>query len=103
MMGPLPAYRDDEHLGQMLEALRGSNIEVLRDGASRGWAFRFRGGFGLVTGSCWRTVSPLPVMYFGFGHPFNPFLWPSDSILLRVIEQVFLANRSSRIDPETIA
>ena len=103
MMGPLLAYRDDEHLDRMLEVIRGSNIEVLRDGASRSSAFRFRRGRGLVRGSCWRTASPVPVMYFGFGHPFNPFLWPSDGLLLREIEQVFLANGSSRVNPEALA
>jgi hypothetical protein len=102
-MGPLLAYRDDEHLDRMLEATSGSNIEVLRDKVSRSSAFWFRRGRGLVHGSCLRTVSSVPVMYFSFGHPFNPFLWPSDGRLLREIERTFLANGSSSVDAKTLA
>lgn len=98
MMGLVLTYRDDRHLDHLLEAIRRSSIEILRDGS----AFWFRRGRGLVRGSCWRIDAHVPAMYFGFGHPFNPFLWPSDGCLLREIEQTFLANGSSKVDPERL-
>lgn len=103
MMGPILTYRDEAHLERLFQALRSRKIRILRDEGSRGPAFWFRRRFGLVRGSCWPDASPGPEMYFGFGHPLNPLLWPSDHRLLGEIRETFLANGSVRIDPEAEA
>ena len=102
MMGPLLEYRDGEHLDRLLLAARAVTIDVYPDGAARRPAFWFRRGRGLVHGSCWDTKVPAPMIYFSFGHTFNPFLWTCDGRLLSEIEQVFIMHGSRRIAPEEL-
>ncbi len=101
MMGPLLAYRDDAQLDVLLDALRAIGIEVVPHDASGRPAFRFRRGWGLVRGSCWSAERSRPMLYLGFGHPFNPLLWRPDRRLLGEIEREFVANGSSRPDLAT--
>jgi hypothetical protein len=102
MMGPLLTYQDDAHLDRLLAASFALGLQILPDGTQQTRAFWFRRRFGLVHGTCWPAYESQPMMYFGFGHPFNPLLWQSDGHLLQEIEQVFLTNGSSRVDPASL-
>lgn len=99
MEGPYLSYRDPEHLELLLAELRAAGVRVLLEDRGLG----FRRGWGRIHGWLWHpSSSPRPVVYLGFGHPFNPLLWPADARLVREIQRVFLANGSHRIDPISI-
>ena len=97
-MGPLHRFRDREHLNRMISAIRGSGISVTDDrSANTIGTYIFRKGLGKVVGAIgaeeWESM-----MYFGFGHPFNPIFWYSDGKLLKQIESIFLSQGSERIE-----
>jgi len=92
-MGPLYSC-DDADIERLLAAVRAAGVRVTPDNSSAD-AYWFRRGFGLVHGSRWNGAKP--VLYFGFGHPFNPFLWAADAKLLHAIEVVLEANGSRRL------
>lgn len=83
MMGPLYSIRDEPHLERMLTGIREAGISVIPDERCER-AFWFRRGYGLVWGGVWENLSGL---YLGFGHPFNPLLWPADGSLLHDVER----------------
>ena len=102
MMGPLLSYRDDEDLERLLSAVRVAGIDVAEEPAKENQrSFWFRRGWGLIHGTAsteWGEMSRTPAAYFGFGHPFNPFLWWADERLLRVIKRTFTRNGSKEIN-----
>ena len=103
MMGPLHRFRDSEHLDRLFAEARASGIKVRPEktrGSPRG--FWFRGGLGLIHCSVGFSGCET-VIYFGFGHPFNPLLWLADRSLLKAIEQVFVSNGSALVDLSSIA
>ena len=98
-MGPLYSCNEAD-TERLLAAVRAAGIRVTSDRASA-HAYWFRRGFGLVHGSRWDGARP--ALYFGFGHPFNPFLWAVDAKLLRAIEGVLETNGSRRLAIEEVA
>jgi hypothetical protein len=103
MMGPLHRFRDSEHLDRLLAEARASGIKVRFDKkrASPG-GFWFRRGLGLIYGGVGFGGCET-VIYFGFGHPFNPLLWLADRSLLKCIEHVFVSNGAALVDLNSIA
>lgn len=102
MMGPLHRFRDNEHLKQLLDAASASGISIAEDdSADLPGAYWFRKGLGKVHGSV-GTEDWESMMYFGFGHPFNPLLWHSDGTLLKRIETIFLSQGSERLHPSDL-
>lgn len=102
-MGPLHSFRDTQHLNELLTEVRSRGIKVTpvtKRSASE--AFWFRRGLGLVHGGV-GFGEMKSIMYFGFGHPFNPLLWYSDNRLLKSIQKVFTANGSEVVDVDGIA
>ena len=98
-MGPLHRFRDREHLEQLLDATVESGISITGDDRAKSpGAYWFRKGLGKIHGSLWAEERE-SMMYFGFGHPFNPLLWYSDRTLLKEIEAVFLSQGSERVNP----
>jgi|SRR6185437_16818497 len=98
-MGMGPLYSCDGHadIERLLAAVRGAGIRIASDPTSS-QAYWFRRGLGLVHGSYWGGTRH--ALYFGFGHPFNPFLWAADAKLLRSIEAVLEANGSRSLEVE---
>jgi hypothetical protein len=102
MMGPFHRFRDPAHLDALLAEVRSSGISVKPDnGRAPLQAYWLRRGLGLVNASI--GFQGHSVVYFGFGHPFNPLLWFWDRRLLRFIGHLFVANGSDLVDFETIA
>jgi hypothetical protein len=98
MMGPLYKFRDDDHLNRMIESVRSFGISVVEDPrVDSSGAYCFRKGIGKVHGAI-GTDEWDSMIYLGFGHPMNPFLWYFDGALQKQIETVFLAEGSERIN-----
>ena len=100
MIGRTHIYKDSEHLKMLLDKLRESGIEINPIDKTDLESYSFRSGLGRVYGSIGFGDVKTSI-YFGFGHPFNPFLWFSDSKLLKQIQDVLLSNGSDKIKYET--
>lgn len=96
MLGPCYTYRDNADLGRLLDAVRSRGIAV-RDDPKHDRSLRFVRRFGRVDGQLWDD-GEFPVIYLGFGHMLNPFLWPADGALLDAIERTLESNGSRRIE-----
>ena len=96
-MGPLHKFRGPHHLDKLLAEAQIVGIKVTPDKkGSSSEAFWFRRGLGLIHGSV-GFVGCETVIYFGFGHPFNPFFWYSDNRLMKSIQHVFVSNGSESV------
>jgi hypothetical protein len=103
MMGPLHRFRGQQHLDKLLAEAQATGIKVKPDKKRAALeAFWFRRGLGLIHGSVWLGGSET-LIYFGFGHPFNPLLWFADRSLLKSIQLVFVSNGSEAVDLNAIA
>jgi hypothetical protein len=102
MLGPLHKFRDAQHLKELLQKLREKGVKVTPDvKISTSEAFWFRRGLGLVHGSVGYGDTE-GVLYFGFGHPFNPLLWYSDSRLLKSIQRALVSCESEMVEVSSI-
>ena len=100
MLGPFLTYDDEPHLELLLSAVRAAHIDV-QPAPERRSGFWFRRGWGLIHGTPSQDGSQSNLC-FGFGHPFNPLLWPADRRLLREIKRVFLVHGSQHFILPTV-
>jgi hypothetical protein len=76
------------------------NVEIIEKQALPK-EFRFRRGYGHIHGSLGFGGCE-PLVYFGFGHPFNPLLWFADWRLLKSIELFLRSNGSAIVNLKDI-
>lgn len=101
MMGPLHRFRDQEHLTQLFDAIVESGISIAKDHSTISpQTYVFQQGLGKILGSV-GTEEWESMIYFGYGHPFNPLLWYSDGILLKKIEAIFLSQGTGRVHSDS--